>query len=203
MIGETTSAGPAPERYRSITRNDRFSSVFVVLVVAGALILGLVLRGRASGQTWDFNSREAGIEVTYPAGWLTDESNSYVVRIRDPRARPFKTLYMITTVPAGGQTSIRNVLDGLTVQRSSDLPAYRVLNVQDTLVGTVRATEMSFAYVDADPNPFSQRLPVVVQGLDVLIRDQDRVIVLTFMASADDYDSELPGFQRFLQSLQY
>jgi hypothetical protein len=185
------------------TRNDRFSSLLVIILVVLFLSLGLVNRQRIDAQLWDFNSRISGIEATYPAGWLVDESGDYVVRIRDPRARPFKTQYQIMVVPAGGQTSIRNVLDGLTLQRSSDLAAFRVLSVEDISIGTTTLTRLNFAFVDADPNPFIQRLPVVVNGMDVLIRDGDRVIVVTFMSEESTFDQNQPDFDRFLQSLRY
>jgi hypothetical protein len=185
------------------TRNDRFSSLLVIIVVLLFLSLGLVNRQRIDAQLWNYNSRISGIEATYPAGWLVDESGDYVVRMRDPRARPFKTQYQVKVVPAGGQTSIRNVLDGLTLQRSSDLAAFRVLSVEDISIGTTTLTRLNFAFVDADPNPFIQRLPVVVKGIDVLVRDGDRVIVVTFMSEEDTFDQNQPDFDRFLQSLRY
>ena len=185
------------------TRNDRFSSLLVVIVVLLFLGLGLVNRQRIDTQLWHYNSRISGIEATYPAGWLVDETGDYVVRMRDPRARPFKTQYQIKVVPAGGQTSIRNVLDGLTLQRSSDLAAFRVLSVEDISIGATTLTRLNFAFVDADPNPFIQRLPVVVKGMDILIRDGERVIVVTFMSDENTFDQNQPDFDRFLQSLRY
>ena len=186
-----------------LTRNDRLSAILVVLLTLAAVALGIVLRQRASGQEWTYISRAAGIEATYPAGWLTDEGEDYVVRMRDPKARPFKTQYQIATVPAGGETSIRNVLDGLTIQRSTDLAAYRVLSVQDITVGEMTFTRMNFSFVDADPNPFIQRLPTVVLGTDIFIRDGDRVVVVTYMADEDTFDEGYDSFERFLNTLRY
>lgn len=184
------------------SRNDRFGALLVLLVTAAALTLGLLLKQRTSNQVWTYVNREAGIETIYPAGWLTDERGSYVVRVRDPKARPFKTQFLINIFPAGGQTSVRNVLDSLTLQRAADLPAYRVLNVQEIDAGVI-LTEMNFAYVDADPNPYIQRLPVVVLGRDIVIIDGNRAIVITYMADEASFDENLPAFQRFLVNLRY
>ena len=96
-----------------------------------------------------------------------------------------------------------NVLDGLSLQRSSDLPAYRVLSIENTSVGGTQFTRLNFAFVDSDANPFVQRIPVVVRGMDILIRDGDRVIVATYMAEEAVFDENLPSFQRFLNSLRY
>ncbi len=186
-----------------LTRNDRFAELLVVALAVAALILGLSLRQQSANQTWRYENREAGVEASYPAGWLVDERGDYVVRIRDPYARPFKTQYQIRIIPAGGQTSIRNVLDGLTLQRSTDLAAYRVFSVDEVPVGGAMLTQMSFAFVDADPNPFIQRLPVVVRGMDVVIRDGDRAIVVTYMAAEDVFEENRAAFERFLASLRY
>lgn len=194
---------PLEESGSDLTRNDRISAILVVVVVLAGLALGLLIRQQNAGQTWVYTSREAGLEAAYPAGWLVDERGNYVMRVRDPKGRPFKTQYQIAVVPAGGQTSIRNVLDGLTIQRSSDLAAYRVLNVQNVTVSGATLTEMNFAFVDADPNPFIQRLPVVVLGKDIVIRDGDRAIVVTYMADETQYDANYPAFERFLASLRY
>lgn len=185
------------------TRNDRVSALLVVLLTLLAVGVGIALRQRASGQEWTYVSRAAGIEATYPAGWLVDEGGDYIVRMRDPKGRPFKTQYRITTVPAGGQTSIRNVLDGLTIQRSTDLAAYRVVSVQEQAIGGQEFTIMNFTFVDADPNPFVQRLPTVVLGMDVVIRDADRAIVVTYMADEASFDTHHDEFERLLAALRY
>jgi hypothetical protein len=193
-----------PVSSSGLTRSDRLSAILVIVMAALAITSGLILRQRATARTWTYVSQEAGIEATYPAGWLVDEEDaSYVARLRDPAARPFKTQYRIAIVPAGGQTSIRNVLDGLTFQRSTDLAAYRVLNVAPVEINGAEYTQMNFAFVEADPNPFVQRLPVVVLGRDIVIRDGDRVIVVTYMAEENRFDDDLDGFDRFFSSLRY
>jgi hypothetical protein len=192
-----------PEVISGLTQNDRFSAILVALITVAALGLGLIIKQRSSTDTWYYESREAGISASYPAGWLVDERGSYVVRMRDPKSRPFKTQYYITIVPMGGQTSIRNVLDSLTLQRSTELPAYRVLSIQQVNTSGVAVTRMDFAFVDADPNPFIQRLPVAVLGTDTLILDNDRAIIVTFMSDKADFDKNHPTFDRFLASLRY
>lgn len=185
------------------TKNDRFSEVLVAAVAALSVALGLLLHQRTLVQSWPYSNTQAGIEASYPAGWLTDERGDYVVRITNPRARPFKTRYVVSTRPAGGETSIRNVLDSLNLQRSIDLAAYRVLSVEDLDSGGQTYTRMSFAFVETDPNPFIERLPVVVLGTDMVFFDGNRAIIATFMADRESYEAELEGFVRFVASLQY
>jgi hypothetical protein len=184
----------------TVHRNDRYASLLMVLVTVGALALGLLLRQSELNSTFPFVDRTAGIQTRYPAGWLLDAEGDYVMRVRDPSARPFKTTYQVQVVPASPQTSVRNVLDNLTLQRSSELAAYQVLSVQE-VPGEV--TRMDFAFVDTDPNPFLQRLPVVVLGTDLVVLDGNRAIVVTFMSAEDIYDRELPRFQRFFLALSF
>lgn len=194
----------ADQGYQSgFTRNDRFSVILVMMLTALAIGTGLILQQQTSVQTSFYESRTAGISARYPSGWLVDERGDYVARMRDPMARPFKTQYVIAAVPSGGQTTTRNILDALTIQRSADLAAYRVLSIEDTVRGSVKSTQLRFAYVDADPNPFIQRLPVVILGLDIVIPNGNRSIVVTYMASQDSFEKERPTFDRFLASLRY
>jgi len=191
------------QRQADVTRNDRFSAILVVLVSIGAFGIGLFLRQQASGQTWLYTNPEAGIEARYPAGWLSDESGTYLARLRDPKARPFKTQFVLSVFPAGGQTSIRNIVDTVTLQRSVTLPAYRVLNINRIGSGDQAVTQMDFVFVDEDPNPFIERLPVVVRGTDRIVLDGNRAIVATFLSEQSSYTDNLPLFDRFMASLRY
>lgn len=187
----------------TLTRNDRLSIFLVFFLAAVAVAAGVFIRQQTSNQTWFYESRTSGISANYPAGWLVDERGDYVARIRDPRSRPFKTQFTIAVAPASGQATIRNVLDSLNIQRSADLAAYRVLRIEKVSSSRSAYTQMSFAYVDADPNPFIQRLPVVVLGLDFVIQDGNRAIIVTYMADQNTFDSERPTFNRFFASIRY
>lgn len=186
-----------------LTRNDWFSSALTLLLLVGGLAFGTLLRQQDQAQVWMLESREAGIEALYPAGWITDSGDNYVVRITDPRSRPFKTHYVITVRPFGAQSSVRNLLDDLTIQRADDLAAYRVLSIGEVSIAGVLLTRMDFTYVDADPNPFVQRVPVVVQGRDIVILDGNRAIIATFLSEQERFEGNLPAFETFLLSLRY
>lgn len=194
---------PATPSALQVTRNDRLANILVFMIAVSALIAGLLAKQQYLNQQWYYTSRQFGVEAAYPAGWLTNEDSGFVVQISDPRARPFKTEFRITVVPAGGATSIRNVLDTLTLQRASDLPAYSVLDIEELEQNGMEFTQMNFVFVDADPNPYIQSLPKVVIGRDIVIRDGERAIIITFMAHEAAFDAELPRFERFLSSVRY
>jgi hypothetical protein len=203
----TTHAGPkhihVTEAASEITKNDRFSFVLVIVTFVVMFTIGLLMKQQSAAGTWPFSDTESGIEAEYPVGWLVEEGTTYVARIRDPKSRPFKTQLMLTVVPAGGQTAIRNVLDSLTLQRSVDLPAYRVIQVQEFDEGGFTVTQMDFVYVQTDPNPFIERLPVVVRGIDRIILDGNRAIIASYMADESTFETQLTTFERFVASLRY
>lgn len=188
----------------SLSKNDRFAEVLVIAVTILGLGLGTVFIRSTSLQTWQYVSREAGIEAQYPAGWLVDEGGSYLARLRDPLARPFKNQIVITISPnTSNPTTIRTILDNLTFQRSVELAAYRVLSIDEPASNASTFTRMRYTFVDTDPNPFIERVPTVVLGLDVVIPDGDRVIVVTFMADENSFNADLPVFERFITSMIY
>nr|MBN1229304.1 hypothetical protein [Anaerolineae bacterium] len=192
-----------PSQVPPITRNDRLSTVMVFVLLIGLFVVGTLIRQRYTERQWTYTSSVYGFEALYPAGWLTDEQGDYIVSIRDPGARPFKTEFRISVVPVGIQASTRNVLDTLTIQRSANWIAYRVLGIDSYTVGNVVYTQMDFVFVETDNNPFVQQLPAIVLGRDILIRDGSRVIVVSYLSGEADFEKQLPLFERFLESLRY
>ncbi len=191
------------EQPPDFTKRDRFSAVLTIVVTAAALMLGLLIRQQSISERWPYVNQQVGIEALYPAGWLVDEQGDYVARIRDPLARPYKTQYIITVVPVTAQTSTRNILDNLTLQRSTNRPAYRVLDVIPAGEGNESYTRMDFVFVETDPNPFIEHLPVVVRGMDIVILDGNRAIIVTFLAAQTHFEANLPEFERFVEALRY
>jgi len=185
------------------TRNDRFSSFLVIAITVASIGLGSGILQSSRNQTWPYENRESGIEGRYPAQWLVDERGDYIAQIRDPRARPFKTEYVLRSIPLSEDSTIRNVLDNLTLQRSTTLPGYRVLDISERNLGDKRITEMYFVSVSTDTNPYVERLPIVVLGLDRVIQDGNRAIVVTFLSDQESFDSNLPEFDQFMASLRF
>lgn len=184
-------------------KEDRYGLILTIVLFTLMILLGIFQKNSSSAQVWQFSSREAGIEAYYPAGWLSSETNDYVVLLHDPQAIPYKTQYSISVIPYGPQSTIRNVLDSITIQRAYELSAYRVLNIEEISVGGLSMTQMDFTFVDADPNPFIQRVPVVVQGRDIVTIDGDRAVIVSFMSAQDEFDENLVKFEKFFASLRY
>lgn len=185
------------------SKTDRYAEILVLVVMLFAILGGLAIKQQSQSITWLFESRQAGISVRYPAGWLVQEGGGHIVTVRDPKARPFKTQFIISSIPTSPQTTTRNILDGVTLQRSNDLAAYRVLSIASTTLNGSNVAQVEFAYVDADPNPFIQRLPIVVRGVDLVLITSSRAIVVTFMSDSTTFEADRDQFQRFVASLRY
>jgi hypothetical protein len=95
------------------------------------------------------------------------------------------------------------ILDALALERAGQVAAYKALKTEQVVVGGETVTRRTFTYVHVDSNPYVDRLPVVVRGVDLALRDGDRVIVVTFLAGVDDFDGHYRYFRAFLESLRF
>jgi hypothetical protein len=178
----------------------------LALVAAGILFaIGANLRDSAIYASTPYNNLEAGIRVEYPRNWLIDTSDQYILRVRDLAGIGFKTTLQISLQPVGSETSYRTIFDGLTLNRSQILAAYRELSRDDEflLPNDVIAASMNYTYADLRNDPFQQAIPSVVRGTDVVVIRRGQAIVITFLADASNYQDDLPYFERFLRSLDF
>ena len=70
-------------------------------------------------------------------------------------------------------------------------------------VGGRDAYELSYAYVESDPNVSHADLPVVVMGVDYIFFNSEGAVIVTYRASEAEYQGGLAAFLRFLNSIQY
>jgi hypothetical protein len=187
---------------QAIQRRDRWADWAVVVVVAIALILGLVLREVTLSQTDSFS--EGGVSGRYPANWVRETGEDPLLRARDPRGGELDTMLEVRSRPLAAEADPILVLDALAYERSAQVVAYETLSTDQVLIGGKAVTRRSFTYVHQDRNPYVDRLPVVVQGEDLALRDEDgRVIVVTLLASADDFTANYRYFRALVESLQF
>jgi len=199
---------------QTLTRRDRWanwaatSSWGVVVLVAVALILGLVLREVVLSRTIPFTAN-AGISGDCPADWVREAADKQhpgddpLLRVRDPRGGEFDTTLELRSRPLVTGAEAVLVLDALALERAGQVAAYKALKTEQVVVGGETATRRTFTYVHVDSNPYVDRLPVVVRGVDLALRDGDRIIVVTFLAGVDDFDGHYRYFRAFTESLEY
>jgi hypothetical protein len=192
------------EQREELTPRQRWSHYFVFIYALIALFIGINLRDTTLNATVFYVNNEAGIRAFYPQRWLIDTSGDYIFRVRDLTQIGFKTQIQVDVQPVTINTSARNLLDTLSLNRSNTLSGYSVLTRQAyTLPDEQEATAMRYVYVAAGDNPFLESVPTVVEGLDILAIRRGQAIIITFLSDADTFDDNLPIFERFLDDLEF
>jgi hypothetical protein len=185
----------------SIRRRDRWAELAVVVLVLVALLLGIALRQRVMFGTVPFEA--GGVSGDCPARWLRQTGDDPILRVEDPLGGPFDTVIELRVVALAEEAEAALALDSLALDRARGSSSYQNLGTETVLVGEELAVQRRFVYVYDDPNPYLQNLPVVVQGVDLALRDGGRVILATLLAAADEFDDEQARFVDFVRSLEY
>lgn len=187
-----------------ITPRQRWSIAISYLAIALAFVLGMNQRDTSLNLSSVYSSVEAGITANYPARWLLEESEANVFRVRDMSHRGFNTVIEIRTLPLGPDSTERNLLDQLSLQRSQVLIDYTVLGYAVySLPDDSQAISMSYTFVARDANPFLEGVSSIVNGLDILILRRGQALIITFRADASIYQRELETLQWFMQNLEF
>jgi len=185
-------------------RRDRWVSWLVIGVFLVALLLGWVVKAAAEGRTV---AHEAGnLRVRYPAGWVRTEAEPPVLlRVEDRWAAPFRTTLTLQRrpLPPDGEKPVGIVQQALTLERARDWTAYRVLRMEESASIEGRTgMRVTFAYVETNPNPFLETVPVVMYGEDFLFPVGDQVYIVTLTAAEANYARGQKALRAFLRSLQ-
>jgi hypothetical protein len=187
------------------TRRDRRSDWSVFGVVALALILGWLVKAYTEGRRTSYTDSDIGITVTYPQHWLLREQENSAFQAVDPGSGDFKTTYQVRAWPVdAGQDVTANlgmVLTNASVARAQGVTAYRPYGISAARdINGQPAMEARYVYVADSGDPFFQRTPVVVLGLDVALQRDDAVYVFSLLAAHDDFEEAERGFLRFVDS---
>ena len=198
MIGPSSSAdSPGLDFVR------RWNNYLALLMAAGVLILGISLRDAALSATRTFEDLEAGVRAQLPREWLLEsKGEDFVVRAQDPDALPFKTTLQIAVLPIGPDATPNTVLDLLYMQRAPRFSTYKEIARSDQTLRGDPAKRMVYAYTQDDPNPFQASVPLVVQGVDVVVLRRGQAVVITYREERTAFDTNLYRFENLLQTVE-
>jgi hypothetical protein len=188
---------------QAIRRRERWADWAVVALVAVALVLGWRLREAILSRTIPFTFTGAGISGRCPADWVRETGDDPLLRARNPLGGAFGTVLELRSRPLAAEAQPALALDALALERADQTTAYQTLTTDQVLVGGETATRRTFTYVHVDRNPYVNRLPVVVRGMDLALRDDDRVVIVTFLAGVDDFDAHHRYARAFVASLEF
>lgn len=180
------------------------NSALLAIVALAMFALGMNFRSNALNATVLFDDQINGISGLLPANWLLDtESPEYVLRAEDVGAGAFNPLIQIDVQTVGEQASPRNIVDQINLQLSVELSQYTTLEIAQVQVGEDEATQITYAFVASEPNPFLQSVPVVVQGIDLVVIRQNQALIFTFRDNRVTFEDNRRYFDSFLASVEY
>lgn len=189
------------------TPGQRWGHILVGVLGVIALLTVLNLKNATLSRKTIYTNVEVGITALYPADWLLDEPTSsadYVFRVQNRHERGYPTTFQIASIPISGDSQARSILDLLTLQRSKTLAAYRTLLVEPyQFAEDQQGIRGLFTYVDTAENPFTQAIPSVVSGVDIVVSVGGRALVITFISEASNYDNNYTLFETFLEDLSF
>lgn len=185
-----------------LSLGDRYAEIAVIVVTLVALLAGWFYMGSVESRTLPFEAE--GIKASAPAGWIQSEPGGDVLmQVRQRASAGFQTEYTVTQQPLTAESGLNEVVSLLTIRYGQELTAFRVLSQQAVIVDGREAYEISYAYVEADPNISHLDLPVVVRGLDYIFLNGEKAVIATYRASEAEYQGGLAAFLRFIHSLQF
>jgi hypothetical protein len=188
---------------QTLRRRDRWADWAVIALVTVALILGWALREATLFRTMPFTLDEAEITGQCPANWVRETGDDPLLQARDPLGGEFDPVLALRSRPLAAEVEAVMALDALALERAQRTAAYQSLDTVQVLVDGKVATKRTFAYVHTDTNPYVDRLPVVVRGSDLALRDGGRVVIVTLLSDADDFEAYQRHFQTFAKSLEF
>jgi hypothetical protein len=187
----------------ALNRNQRWNSYLVLAMAVAVLLLGIAVRDADLNAAVPYEDLEAGVRARVPRNWLlTTGGEDFVMRAEDPEAVPFKTMLQVSVLPVGTDASPDVVLNLLTIQRSVRLANYvHISRVDETLRGDP-AKRMTYAYTDFERNPALQSIPVVVQGVDVVVLRRGQAVIVTYREERGKFDQNLYRFENLLDTVE-
>ena len=181
---------------------DRYAEFTVILITVIALIAGWFYKSSIENSSVPFNV--AGVSAQAPKGWLqSGPVGEELLRTTDRSSSGFNTTYILRKMPLATNTSAAQVASLLTLGHGQGLLAFRVLDQREVTVYGRTAYELSYVYVESNPNLTHKNIPSVVRGMDYIFMNGNGALVVSYWADDRNFDLDLGRFLLFLRSINY
>lgn len=186
---------------KQVSLGDRYAEIAVIVVTIAALIAGWFYKSSVENASIAFEAD--GIRAEAPQGWLQAESGNELLRTIDLNSTGFGATYVIHTVAITADATTSEVASSVALAHAQDLLAFRVLDQREVKVYGRDAYEISYVFVESNPDVTHDEIPSVVRGVDYVFLDGERAVVVSFQADEKNYDLDFGRFERFLKSLSF
>jgi hypothetical protein len=180
---------------------DRYAEISVVVVTIIALLAGWFYKSSVENRSVAFKSE--GVSAAVPDGWIQSQAEGNLIRATDRTSTGFPTSYAISKLAVAPDVTTAQAASFRTLDRSQQLIGFRVLNQQSVLVNGQEAYEVSYVFVESDPNITRADIPSVVRGLDYTFVKDGQAITVSFWADEHEFEPGMNLFNRFLSSVKF
>ena len=186
---------------RKTSLGDQYAEIAVVLVTVIALIAGWFYKSKIENASLPFEAE--GITAEAPDGWLQTSSENELLRTVDINSKGVGATYVIHTVAITTDATASEVATIVALDHAQDLLAFKVLDQREVKVYGRDAYEISYVFVESNPDVTHNQIPSVVRGVDYVFLNGERAVVVSFQADEKNYDHDFGRFELFLRSLSF
>lgn len=191
---------------RTLFREEEPEWLVWALVIT-LLAVGLVARTIVVNRSTAFS--EGNLSVSYPVSWTQTKGNSaneLLVVSESFDAGLFPARFMLRQMPVTEISTSAQTLGDFALKwadrKARDLLGYKVLSIEETQVRGKDAVRVDYVYVAEPVMATPNSVPIVAEGADVLIRQDDVMTVASMLASADAFKGLDGVWDRILGSLE-
>ncbi len=186
----------------NLSLGDRFAEISVFIITAIALLIGWNLKSNVENRAYLFEAN--GISVQAPDGWRQIQtSGDEAFHSAELSSDGFGTTYIVRNIPIPADASAGGIASLLTLERGQKMTAFRVLDQREVNVNDKIAYELSYVFVESNPDLTHASAPKVVYGVDYIYINGNQAVVVTYWAEEGKYEIDLDRFHRFLQSVKF
>lgn len=180
---------------------DRYAEITVVTVTVIALLAGWFYKSGVESRSVAFESD--GVSAAVPDGWIQSQAEGDLIRATDRTSTGFATSYTISKLAVAADVTPVQAASFRTSDRSQQLTGFRVLDQQAVSVYGQEAYQVSYVFVESDPNLTRADIPSVVQGVDYTFVKDGQAITVSYWADEHEFEAGLNLFNRFLSSVKF
>ncbi len=182
-------------------RDDARSFAAVILLVAIALVAGLLLRMRVEGALTQVDQGGLGAQV--PAGWVVlPAGGDRLLTAYDPLDPDLRYGVSAVDPTAGGELTAEDAAANRLRDRGQLLEGFAIVSEGPASLGNVPTYDVRYTFVDVAPGGGSTPIETIEHYFpDGTIFPEERVLAVALEAPPDKLEAARPAFDRFARDL--